>query len=161
MKRSTPMRRVALKAKARDFATRGERRPVILRPIRVPEPTETVFVQTPKHEYVRSDALRIAYRALPCQHCGDDGPDAGVVCAHANWAVFGKGMGVKASHDRAASLCFVCHRELDQGSRWSGADKRRIWAAAHVKTVGLLCAKGLWPKDVPTPDMSVIAEWLA
>lgn len=124
-------------------------------------PVAPTFVQAPKHEYVRSETLRLAYRALPCQHCGDDGPDAGVCCAHANWSVFGKGKGIKADDDRGASLCWVCHRELDQGSAWSGDEKRRIWATAHIKTVAELLACGWWPKAIAVPDMTIVAEWLA
>ena len=103
-----------------------------------------------KRNYVRSKRLREAYRLIPCQHCGRD--DGTVCCAHANWAVFGKGGSVKASDDRAASLCFACHAALDQGSSLSREERKALWWAAHVKTLRLLSDLGLWPKEIPVPD---------
>lgn len=105
----------------------------------------------PKHDYVRSAPLMKAYRAIPCQHCGrDDGTVAG---AHSNWGVHGKGKGIKADDNRAASLCSTCHVPLlDQGSRLSRTARMALWWRAHVRTVRLLLARGLWPAGVPIPD---------
>lgn len=109
-----------------------------------------------KHEYVRSKALREAYRLIPCQHCGRD--DGTVCCAHANWG-FGKGGAIKADDNRGASLCSTCHVPLlDQGSKLSKAERQAMWWSAHCKTVELLLARGLWPADVPVPDISA-APW--
>lgn len=104
----------------------------------------------PKREYVRSPALLAAVRTLPCMHTGLPGPSDP---AHSNWAEHGKGKGIKADDNRVAALSRDVHRELDQGKRWSDAERKRIWWDAHVKTVRELLARGLWPKNCPVPDM--------
>lgn len=103
-----------------------------------------------KRAYVRCEALREAFRKIPCQHCGAD--DGTVCCAHANWSAYGKGLGIKASDDRAASLCSVCHHQLDQGFLWSRDEKRAIWELAHRRSVAKLVELGLWPARVPIPE---------
>ena len=103
-----------------------------------------------KRDYIRSKKLREAYRLIPCQNCGRE--DGTVCCAHANWAIFGKGGSVKASDDCAASLCFTCHSELDQGAGLSREERKALWWAAHVKTLKLLSDLGLWPAEIPVPD---------
>jgi hypothetical protein len=109
----------------------------------------TTAAAIPKHEYIRSPALMKAYRLIPCQNCGKDD---GTVCgAHANWAEFGKGRGIKASDQFAASLCFTCHGELDAGAVMGKAERYTLWTLAHVKTVRELLARGLWPEAVPVP----------
>ena len=123
---------------------------------RVVEPGAPVFRPQPKHEYVRSESLMRAYRALPCQHCGAEGQDAGVCGAHANWAAFGKGKGVKADDGRCASLCWECHRLLDQGKSWTDEMRMWIWGNAHVKTVRKLVALQLWPVGVAVPDTECV-----
>jgi hypothetical protein len=158
--RRAPMRRSGFRRKDRvvilEHATR-ERAPLV--PIRVPAPSPVIFNQAPKHEYIRSEALRIAYRALPCQHCGAEGERAGVCGAHSNWGM-GKGGAIKADDNRAASLCFECHRELDQGKNWSDVQKRSIWVHAHAKTVTKLVLIGLWPASVPVPETAaLLLEW--
>jgi hypothetical protein len=113
----------------------------------------TVALPVPKREYVRSKALREAYRLIPCQHCGRD--DGTVCCAHSNWGVHGKGKSIKADDSRGASLCSTCHVPLlDQGSQLSRAERQAMWWAAHVKSVTLLLERGLWPRGVPVPDLS-------
>lgn len=108
-------------------------------------------VAVPKREYVRSHTLMVAYRSIPCQHCG---ADDGTVCgAHSNWSEHGKGGRIKADDNRCASLCFRCHCQLDQGSQWSAEEKRLIWEEAHVKTVRLLLFTGRWPASVPVPQL--------
>lgn len=159
--RRVPLQRVPIRSKARPERRVVERVRAPLTPIRVPEPSAKVFRQTPKHVYVRSDALMRAYRALPCQHCGAEGEDAGVCGAHANWAAFGKGKSVKASDDACASLCWKCHALLDQGKSWSADMKRFIWASARIKTVAKLVALKLWPAGIPLPDMTLATEWAA
>ena len=105
-----------------------------------------------KHEYVRSAALIKAYRLIPCQHCGRD--DGTVCCAHSNWG-FGRGGSIKADDNRGASLCAACHVPvLDQGSKLSRAERQSMWWDTHVKSVRLLLKHGLWPTDVPVPDIS-------
>lgn len=103
-----------------------------------------------KYNYVRSTKLMQAYRKIPCQACGIDD---GTVCgAHSNQAEHGKGRGIKASDDQAASLCHRCHMEVDQGRSMSRSERIRVWTEAHVKTVKELVERGLWPRDVPVPD---------
>ncbi len=56
----------------------------------------------PKTEYIRSNKLMLRYRMLPCQNCG---ANDGTVCgAHSNQSKHGKGKGIKASDQYAASL---------------------------------------------------------
>ena len=107
----------------------------------------------PKFEYVRSKPLREAYRLIPCQHCGAD--DGTVCCAHSNWSVHGKGGRIKASDVYAASLCSICHFQLDQGFLWSDEQKLEIWTAAHKKTIPLLVSGGHWPKGIDVPNFEL------
>lgn len=115
-----------------------------------------MVVPVPKRPAVRSKALREAYRLLPCQFERDGGGlcarmDGTVCCCHSNWAEHGKGLARKADDSRGAAGCFDCHRELDQGHRWDADEKRRRWQDAHERSVRLLVAAGLWPKDIPIP----------
>lgn len=105
-----------------------------------------------KRVYCRSTKLREAFRKIPCQHCGRD--DGTVVGAHSNSCIHGKGMGLKADDRFQASLCFYCHSSLDQGKQYSEEERRRIFWDAHVASVKELCARGLWPKDIPVPDIT-------
>lgn len=105
----------------------------------------------PKHIYIRSPALLAAVRTLPCMHTGLPGPSDP---AHSNWTEWGhKGKGVKADDNRIAALSRVTHRELDQGSKLSENERRELWWKAHCKTVTELLKRGLWPADVPIPDL--------
>lgn len=104
----------------------------------------------PKRTYIRSKALLAAVRTLPCMHTGMEGQTEP---AHSNWAEHGKGRGIKADDNRVAALSAAVHRELDQGKNWTAQERRDIWWAAHVKTVKALLAAGLWPADVPVPDI--------
>ncbi len=103
-----------------------------------------------KRVYVRSPALLAAVRQLECMHTGRPGPSDP---AHSNWSEHGKGKGIKADDNRVAALCREVHRELDQGKKWSEAERRAIWWKAHCKTVRTLLARGMWPKSVPVPDI--------
>jgi phage terminase large subunit GpA-like protein len=104
----------------------------------------------PKHEYIRSKELLRVARQIPCQHCGAD--DGTIVAAHTNWQG-GKGRGIKADDNLIASLCYRCHSEIDQGSKLDKSQRQAIWANAHDKTVKKLMSLGLWPIDVPVPDL--------
>ena len=154
MMRRTPMKRTPFKSKAPAIA-QYERAPRALLKVdpsrfRLPAPITDVATPIEKTEYVRSKKLREAYRLIACQACGAD--DGTVVCAHANEGIFGKGMAIKASDDRAASLCFICHGRLDQGSDMTRDERRAFWLAAHIKTIAALVAAGHWPSDIPTPS---------
>jgi hypothetical protein len=106
-----------------------------------------------KHQYVRSKAMMEAYRKIECQHCGSND---GTVCgAHSNWG-YGRGKGIKADDNRCASLCHRCHSLLDQGSRMSKDERVTMWTNAHRKTVRTLLSEGMWPKNVPVPDIRLM-----
>ena len=153
LSRRTPMKRSGFARKA-PLIVAIERPPRALPTVdpgrfRLPQPVGGDVVTVAKATYVRSKKLREAYRLIPCQSCGAN--DGTVVCAHANESWAGKGMGIKASDDRAASLCFTCHSRLDQGSDMSKEDRRAFWLAAHLKTIPALVAAGHWPKDIHVP----------
>ena len=157
--RRTPMKRTPFKSKAPNWLPRDERPRAPLQPIRVPAPTAAIFRPIPKFDYVRSEAMRLACRALPCQCCGIS--DGTIVWAHSNWAIHGHGRGIKASDEYVSSLCHACHRELDQGSTLTESARQSLWWLAHVKTVAGLLALGLWPVGVPVPDTSTYPEqWI-
>jgi len=89
--------------------------------------------------YRNKKLLEIA-RKLPCCHCGRE--DGTVVAAHSNQLRDGKGKSIKASDYRIASLCFLCHSELDQGKNLSKQERVDMWEEAHRKTIGLLFENG-------------------
>lgn len=105
----------------------------------------------PKREYIRSRKLLDACREIPCQVSGVS--DGTVVAAHSNQAIHGKGRGIKADDNRVAAMSYAIHAELDQGKKWSRAEAQAIWWQAHISTVRELLARGLWPLDVPIPDL--------
>lgn len=105
----------------------------------------------PKFEYIRSSKLLLACRKLSCQNCGIS--DGSVCAAHSNQAAHGKGKAVKASDIYVASLCHVCHSDVDQGRCLSRSERVRLWTNAHIKTVRELVRQGLWPLDLPIPDV--------
>lgn len=105
----------------------------------------------PKFNYVRDTRLRDMCRQLECQHCWAGGPDAGVTWAHSNQSRHGKAGAIKASDIFVAAMCAACHRELDQGKRWTQEEKVSIWEMAHLSTVRRALAEGLWPAGVDLP----------
>jgi hypothetical protein len=89
--------------------------------------------------YRNKKLLELA-RNLPCQHCGKE--DGTVVAAHSNQLRDGKGRGLKASDYRIASLCFTCHMELDQGTKWLKDKRVEVWEEAHRSTIGEFFERG-------------------
>ncbi len=158
MMRRTPLKRTPFKQKAPAMPRheRAPRAPLSVDPsrFRLPVPITDAANPIEKTVYVRNKTLREAYRLIACQACGAN--DGTVVCAHANEGIFGKGMAIKASDDRAASLCFRCHSRLDQGSDMKRDERRAFWLSAHIKTVAALVAAGHWPESVPIPSMSAL-----
>ena len=77
-----------------------------------------------------------------------------VQAAHSNMAQHGKGRGIKASDEYSAALCMSCHYEIDQGAKWSKAERQLAWNVAHFKTVQLLVDTSQWPVDIPIPDIA-------
>lgn len=112
-----------------------------------------MVVPVPKFHYVRDERLRDMCRAMPCQHCGRSGADAGVTWAHSNQSIHGKSAAKKASDIYIAAMCFACHAELDQGRLWTKGERIEVWNAAHLKTVYTAVANNLWPSNIepPTP----------
>ena len=106
----------------------------------------------PKFEYVRSGKLLRACRLLACQNCGKR--DGTVCAAHSNQAIHGKGKSIKASDVFIAALCHYCHSALDQGHHMTEGQRVDMWNRAHAKTVRELLACGLWPVDVPLPEIN-------
>jgi hypothetical protein len=62
--------------------------------------------------------------------------------AHANWGVYGKGMGQKAHDCFVAALCIRCHAELDQGKNLTSDERQQMWEAAFRKTLVALFEQG-------------------
>ncbi len=54
-----------------------------------------------------------------------------VVPCHANWGIYGKGMGIKAPDKFTVPGCANCHRELDQGNQFTKEEKREFWETAY------------------------------
>lgn len=124
--------------------------------VRVADMRDRIVVPIGKRVYVRSKRLMKVYRSIPCQSCGRSD---GTVCgAHSNWAIHGKSGARKADDNRCASLCSLCHGELDQGHAMTELQKQRMWWLAHCDTVSLLLFNGTWPDGVPFPDISAVPE---
>jgi len=88
----------------------------------------------------RNKRLLEIVRQSPCQHCGRS--DGTVVAAHSNQLRDGKGRGIKADDFRISALCYSCHMELDQGSKYTKARRIEIWEEAHRSTIGWLFQNG-------------------
>lgn len=88
---------------------------------------------------IRDKAWLKAVASLSCQHCGVEGMTQ---AAHANWGVYGKGMGQKAHDCFVAALCIRCHAELDQGKNLSADERQQMWESAFRKTLVALFEQG-------------------
>lgn len=108
------------------------------------------MIGRPKFTYVRSRKLLDAIKTLDCQCCGAAAPSDP---AHSNQSCHGKGKSKKASDVFVAALCRACHRAIDQGSHLTHEDRVALWTAAWRATVRELLRLGLWPADIPIPDI--------
>lgn len=63
--------------------------------------------------------------------------------AHSNQSRHGKGGSIKAHDCFVAAGCRSCHRELDQGKRFTREEKADIWQRAHERTLLQLFQQGL------------------
>lgn len=54
-----------------------------------------------------------------------------VVACHSNQARDGKAMGLKAADEKTVPGCWLCHRELDQGARFTREEKFALWDDAY------------------------------
>ncbi|MDT3468647.1 nuclease domain-containing protein [Stenotrophomonas maltophilia] len=61
---------------------------------------------------------------------------------HSNQSRHGKGGSIKAHDCFFASGCRSCHRELDQGKRFTREKKAEIWQRAHDLTMLQLWQQG-------------------
>jgi len=104
-----------------------------------------------KFPYIRSKKLLKLVACLDCQICGSG---LMVQAAHSNMAQHGKGRGIKASDEYTAALCMSCHYDIDQGTKWSKAERQLAWTVAHYKTVQTLTDSGQWPVDIPIPEIA-------
>lgn len=102
-----------------------------------------------KHKYIRSKKLLKLVASLDCQLCGSG---VCVQAAHTNWGG-GKGRGIKADDNLTAALCQSCHYDIDQGTKWSKAERQQAWNVAHYKTVQTLTDNGQWPVDIAVPKL--------
>lgn len=87
------------------------------------------------------DLLSLAYE-FPCMlrfHCCEGGNGEP---AHANWPIFGKGMGMKAHDVFHVPACRSCHRMLDQGSKLEREERRDAWLRAYAEYAPLLWKRG-------------------
>lgn len=62
--------------------------------------------------------------------------------AHSNQSRHGKGGALKAHDCFVASGCRACHRELDQGRRFTRVEKGEIWQRGHERTMLALSQLG-------------------
>lgn len=85
--------------------------------------------------------LQIARDVPRCMGCSRTNI-GNVVAAHSNQLRDGKGRGLKAADYRIAFLCDECHHELDQGVKWSKAERVEFWEMAHRNTIGWLFENG-------------------
>ena len=92
----------------------------------------------PKQNTFRSEAWRRAVASLPCVCCMRDGPSQ---AAHLNHR--GKGMGLKTHDVWTFPMCPDCHREYDQGTRWSKEDRRALGDTWVLLTVAELAKRGM------------------
>lgn len=60
------------------------------------------------------------------------GKAAPTVPCHSNQSIHGKGMGIKAHDVYTLPGCSVCHREIDQGMRFTREEKFAIWDRAYA-----------------------------
>lgn len=107
-------------------------------------------MQFPKRQYVRSKKARDAARGQACTlrlpfHCNGN-PETTVLC-HSNLGRDGKGMGIKASDDRAAFGCSSCHDVLDGRAPLRGGLTREMvlyaFGSAVAETQEILRKMGI------------------
>lgn len=91
--------------------------------------------------YRNRKLLDLAHRVTECQCCGRAAPD-GCEPAHANWAEWGKGAGIKAPDHAHAAMHHDCHAELDQGRSESRDERKDRWLRAYRRTVDLYWSRG-------------------
>lgn len=66
-----------------------------------------------------------------------------VVAAHSNQYIHGKGGALKAHDIFSAWACSDCHREIDQGMKFSYEQKNTIWQRGFERTLLALVEQGI------------------
>jgi hypothetical protein len=90
----------------------------------------------PKNVPFRSKRWLQAVASLDCQICG---ASMRTQAAHRNQ---GKGMGTKTDDCLTAALCFECHQEIDQGTKYTREERRSMMDDAILKTIVRLAQDG-------------------
>ena len=94
-----------------------------------------MYAKQPTH---RSEAWRRAIASLPCICCKVEGQTQ---AAHPNH--IGKALALKADDCWCVPLCFACHREFDQGTRWKKYEKHDLMNTWIILTIRDLAIAGL------------------
>lgn len=100
-----------------------------------------MVVQVPKENPVRDEEYRRMVAALPCIHCGRQGPSQ---AAHADSA--GKGMGIKSPDSELMPLCadspgrMGCHQIVSSSGMLS-KEHRRILEQQYVQATKALLGR--------------------
>lgn len=82
--------------------------------------------------YRDRNLLNLAYE-FPCMLRFDGCQGGNGEPAHANWPLFGKGMGMKAHDCFHVPACRHCHAMLDQGSQMEREERRMAWLRAYAE----------------------------
>lgn len=91
-------------------------------------------IEPMKRGNYRNAELLAKVRELPCVHCGL----MGVQAAHSNKLAHGKGRGMKASDAAIMALCQPEHYQVDDGTRYSRAERQLLQDSYIVKTYAAL-----------------------
>jgi hypothetical protein len=90
--------------------------------------------------------LDLAHRVTECQvqlpGVCEGHSSHGCEPAHSNQQRHGKGMGHKAADYMHAAACHSCHSELDQGRRFTKAEKVEMFMDAWHRTMALYFENG-------------------
>lgn len=87
--------------------------------------------------YRNKKLLELARQVRNCGICGKQN-DGTIVGAHSNQLRDGKGRGIKSHDYRICAICYSCHMELDQGTKWSKQERIEKWEDAHRAFIGWL-----------------------
>lgn len=83
-------------------------------------------------------------------------PGDTVVPCHSNQNRHGKSMGMKAHDRNTVPGCAWCHREIDQGNRFTRAEKFALWDAAFARWE-LVRISLLKVQDEDSPSSVIVA----
>jgi len=93
------------------------------------------YLKQPRYE---NEAWRRAVASLPCVFCFKEGRSQAAHPNHRN-----KGMQIKSDDCWCVPLCVECHREFDQGTKWSKHEKRVLMDEWIIITIRDLAINGL------------------